>query len=66
MAQGTPDFTRLDGLDVVTYEFENVPVEAVRFLAKRVPVFPPPEALETAQDRLAASEDDGGEARLAG
>jgi len=40
------------GLELVTYEFENVPVEAVRFLAKHVPVFPPATALETAQDRL--------------
>jgi 5-(carboxyamino)imidazole ribonucleotide synthase len=40
------------GLELVTYEFENVPVEAARFLAKRVPVYPPPEALEAAQDRL--------------
>jgi len=41
------------GLELVTYEFENVPVEAARFLAERVPVFPPPAALEAAQDRLA-------------
>ncbi len=40
------------GLELVTYEFENVPVNAVRFLAERVPVFPPPAALEAAQDRL--------------
>jgi len=40
------------GLDVVTYEFENVPVDPARFLSRRVPVFPPPEALEAAQDRL--------------
>lgn len=40
------------GLDVITYEFENVPVESVRWLAQRVPVHPPPEALRTAQDRL--------------
>jgi 5-(carboxyamino)imidazole ribonucleotide synthase len=39
--------------DVATYEFENVPVDAARFLAARVPVHPPPEALEAAQDRLA-------------
>ena len=38
------------GLDVVTYEFENVPVEAVRYLEKFVPVYPPPMALEKAQD----------------
>jgi 5-(carboxyamino)imidazole ribonucleotide synthase len=40
------------GLEAVTYEFENVPVETVNFLAKRVAVFPPPMALEQAQDRL--------------
>jgi 5-(carboxyamino)imidazole ribonucleotide synthase len=40
------------GLELVTYEFENVPVAAVRFLAQRVPVYPPPAALEAAQDRL--------------
>jgi 5-(carboxyamino)imidazole ribonucleotide synthase len=40
------------GLEVVTYEFENVPVDAVHFLVKKVPVFPPPAALEAAQDRL--------------
>ncbi|MCX7717383.1 MAG: 5-(carboxyamino)imidazole ribonucleotide synthase [Candidatus Sumerlaeaceae bacterium] len=41
-----------DGLDVATYEFENVPVESARRLAARVPVLPNPVALETAQDRL--------------
>jgi 5-(carboxyamino)imidazole ribonucleotide synthase len=38
--------------DVLTYEFENIPVEAVRTVGGRVPVYPPPEALEAAQDRL--------------
>ncbi len=42
-----------NGLELVTYEFENVPVEAAKFLAEHVPVYPPPAALETAQDRLA-------------
>jgi 5-(carboxyamino)imidazole ribonucleotide synthase len=42
-----------DGVDVVTYEFENVPVESVRFLREMAPVFPPPEALEASQDRVA-------------
>jgi 5-(carboxyamino)imidazole ribonucleotide synthase len=41
------------GLELITYEFENVPVEAANFLAERVPVYPPPAALEAAQDRLA-------------
>jgi 5-(carboxyamino)imidazole ribonucleotide synthase len=38
--------------DVVTYEFENVPVASACFLAERVLVFPPPRSLELAQDRL--------------
>jgi len=41
-----------EGLDVASFEFENVPAESVRFLNERVPVFPPPEALEWGQDRL--------------
>ncbi|HEU5102785.1 MAG TPA: 5-(carboxyamino)imidazole ribonucleotide synthase [Roseiflexaceae bacterium] len=41
------------GLAALTYEFENVPVAAARALASRVPVYPPPAALEAAQDRLA-------------
>ncbi len=40
------------GLDVVTYEFENVPVEAARHLEKFVPVYPQSLALEKAQDRF--------------
>ena len=40
------------GLEVVTYEFENVPVTAAKFLAERVPVYPPAVALEDAQERL--------------
>ena len=40
------------GLDVITYEWENVPVASTRYLAQRVPVYPPPRALEIAQDRL--------------
>ncbi len=39
--------------DVITYEFENVPVESLLAIAGRVPIFPPPEALRNAQDRLA-------------
>jgi 5-(carboxyamino)imidazole ribonucleotide synthase len=42
--------------DVITYEFENVPVEALRAVAERVPVYPPPEALEATQDRLLEKE----------
>ncbi len=38
--------------DVVTFDFENVPAHAARFLERLVPVYPPPMALEIAQDRL--------------
>ena len=40
------------GLEVATYEFENVPVAAAKFLEQRLPVYPPSAALEQAQDRL--------------
>jgi len=43
----------LPGLGVVTYEFENVPVELARAVERRVPVYPPSGALEASQDRLA-------------
>ena len=38
--------------DVVTYEFENVPVNAAQVLAETVAVLPPPRALDVSQDRL--------------
>ncbi|HEY4192353.1 MAG TPA: 5-(carboxyamino)imidazole ribonucleotide synthase [Mesorhizobium sp.] len=38
---------------IVTYEFENVPVEAAEALTAKVPVYPPARALEVAQDRVA-------------
>lgn len=43
------DFART--VDVVTFEFENVPVAAAHHLARRVPVRPGPEALRVSQDR---------------
>lgn len=39
--------------DVVTYEFENVAVGPVEWLAERVPVHPHPRALRVAQERVA-------------
>jgi 5-(carboxyamino)imidazole ribonucleotide synthase len=39
-------------INVATFDFENVPAESARWLAARVPVFPSPRALATAQDRL--------------
>jgi len=41
-----------DAAAVVTYEFENVPVQAAEALSADVPVWPPARALAVAQDRL--------------
>jgi 5-(carboxyamino)imidazole ribonucleotide synthase len=43
---------RLAQARVVTFEFENVPVEAVKALEAKAQVFPGSRALEVAQDRL--------------
>lgn len=45
-----------EGLDVITYEFENVPAGAAKRLASMALVLPPPAALEMTQDRLAEKE----------
>lgn len=62
-AQTASSFTRADyhsrivldemaaSCDVVTYEFENIAVEPVAYLATKVPVHPAPQALSIAQDR---------------
>jgi 5-(carboxyamino)imidazole ribonucleotide synthase len=42
-----------DSVDVVTYEFENIPAEAAHFLAARLPVLPDPKVLAITQDRVA-------------
>ncbi len=53
---GYDDYELLDAfaaaVDVITYEFENVPVSTVRRLSDKKSVYPPPGALEIAQDRL--------------
>ena len=41
-----------DGLDLVTYEFENVPLDAVEMLRDHAPVYPPARALSEGRDRL--------------
>ena len=46
----------VEGAEAVTYEFENVPVAAARELVTRLPVRPPPAALEMAQDRVVEKE----------
>jgi 5-(carboxyamino)imidazole ribonucleotide synthase len=50
-AAALAEFAR--GLDVATFEFENVPWGATHWLCDHVPTFPPPRALEVGQDRLA-------------
>ncbi|MBN8920815.1 MAG: 5-(carboxyamino)imidazole ribonucleotide synthase, partial [Rhizobiales bacterium] len=39
-------------VDVITYEFENIPAESATFLSARRPVLPDPKVLATTQDRL--------------
>jgi len=39
-------------VDVVTYEFENVPAESVAYLSEKLPVYPPARALAVSRDRL--------------
>ncbi|HEU0198080.1 MAG TPA: 5-(carboxyamino)imidazole ribonucleotide synthase [Nevskiaceae bacterium] len=38
--------------DVITYEFENVPVEIAKRIGEQRPIYPAPEALRVSQDRL--------------
>jgi 5-(carboxyamino)imidazole ribonucleotide synthase len=42
-----------ENVEVVTYEFENIPAETAAFLAPLVPVLPDPKVLATTQDRIA-------------
>jgi 5-(carboxyamino)imidazole ribonucleotide synthase len=42
-----------ENVDIVTYEFENVPAETAALLASRVPVLPDPKVLAITQDRIA-------------
>ena len=58
-AQTEADYEDFDALarfaaqvDVITYEFENVPAATAAFLAARRPVRPGPDALAVTQDRL--------------
>jgi len=44
--------TFADKVDVISYEFENIPVATVKFLKKLKPVYPEENLLEVAQDRL--------------
>lgn len=42
--------------DVVTYEFENVPVASAQFVSRFTKIFPPPDALRVSQDRIVEKE----------
>lgn len=41
-----------DAIDIITYEFENVPAPTAAFLSRRKQVAPDPKVLELTQDRL--------------
>ncbi|MGQ0527114.1 MAG: 5-(carboxyamino)imidazole ribonucleotide synthase [Alphaproteobacteria bacterium] len=40
-------------VDIITYEFENIPIETVRYLKTLKPVYPDERLLEISQDRIA-------------
>jgi 5-(carboxyamino)imidazole ribonucleotide synthase len=42
----------IKGLDLISYEFENIPTNLVENLATLLPVYPPLSALEICQDRI--------------
>ncbi len=42
-----------DSVDVISYEFENIPLETIRYLQKYKPVHPDDRLLEIAQNRVA-------------
>src|SRR5690606_36498379 len=41
-----------DSVDVISYEFENIPLETVAFLSSLKPVYPDHKLLEVSQNRL--------------
>lgn len=41
-----------DKVDIISYEFENIPVETIKFLKTIKPVYPEENLLQVAQDRL--------------
>jgi len=41
-----------EGLETITFEFENVPAATAQYLSRHAPVYPPIAALEEAQDRI--------------
>jgi len=49
--QALTEFSK--AVDVISYEFENIPVETVAFLQKLKPVYPDERLLNVAQDRIA-------------
>lgn len=57
IAAGFDDNAQIDrfaaACDVVTYEFENVPLAFAERVGAQTPLFPPAAALETSQDRAA-------------
>ncbi len=42
--------------EIVTYEFENVPASAAKYLSDHTTIYPPSRALEVSQDRLTEKE----------
>ena len=42
----------INQVDIVTYEFENIPTKSLKIIEQLVPIFPPVHALKITQDRI--------------
>ena len=42
----------INKVDVITYEFENIPTRSLKLIEKNIPIFPPIHALKITQDRI--------------
>ena len=42
----------INKVDIITYEFENIPARSLKLIEKNVPIFPPIHALKITQDRI--------------
>ncbi|MDG2187672.1 MAG: 5-(carboxyamino)imidazole ribonucleotide synthase [Hyphomicrobiales bacterium] len=42
----------IDTVDLVTIEFENIPLTTIEYISQHKPIYPPPAAIEISQDRL--------------
>ena len=42
----------INNVDLVTIEFENIPLSTIEYISELKPIYPPPHAIKISQDRL--------------